>query len=42
MAKLVALDAMDLAEDGMDMELADSDVTNALKPSTSVSYFLDN
>ncbi len=42
MAKLVALDAMDLAEDGMDMELADSDVTNALKPATSVSYFLDN
>ncbi|MCW8914773.1 MAG: hypothetical protein OQK24_02845 [Magnetovibrio sp.] len=42
MAKLVALDAMDLADDGLDAELADSDVTRSLQPATSVSYFLNN
>ena len=42
MAKLVALDAMALAEDGMDAELADSDAVQTLQPAKSVSFFLDN
>lgn len=42
MAKLVALDAMALAEDGMDAEMADSDVAGPLQPAKSVSFFLKN
>jgi len=43
MAKLVALDAMSLAEEGLDAELADSDVQpTALNPSQNVSFFLTN
>jgi len=42
MAKLVALDAMALAEDGMDAEMADSDVAEPLQPAKSVSFFLKN
>jgi hypothetical protein len=43
MAKLVALDAMAMAEEGMDGELIDSDVaTNKLTPANNVSFFLNN
>ncbi|NVK19550.1 MAG: hypothetical protein HWE30_12700 [Methylocystaceae bacterium] len=43
MAKLVALDAMALAEDGLDEELIDSDVAqNSLTPAKNVSFFLNN
>lgn len=43
MAKLVALDAMALAEEGLDEELLDSDVAqNALTPANNVSFFLNN
>ena len=43
MAKLVALDAMSMAEEGMDAELLDSDVaTNTLTPANNVSFFLNN
>lgn len=43
MAKLVALDAMALAEEGLDEELIDSDVAqNSLTPAKNVSFFLNN
>jgi len=43
MAKLVALDAMSMAEEGMDAELLDSDVaSNTLTPANNVSFFLNN
>jgi uncharacterized membrane protein YccC len=43
MAKLVALDAMALAEEGLDAELIDSDVAeNSLTPANNVSFFLNN
>lgn len=43
MAKLVALDAMALAEEGLDEELLDSDVAqNSLTPAKNVSFFLNN
>ncbi|MDV7338356.1 hypothetical protein RYZ26_02025 [Terasakiella sp. A23] len=43
MAKLVALDAMSLAEEGLDEELLDSDVAqNSLTPANNVSFFLNN
>ncbi|SCA58264.1 conserved exported hypothetical protein [Candidatus Terasakiella magnetica] len=43
MAKLVALDAMSLAEEGLDEELLDSDVVgNTLAPAKNVSFFLNN
>lgn len=43
MAKLVALDAMSMSEEGMDAELLDSDVaTNTLTPANNVSFFLNN
>ena len=42
MAKLVALDAMALAEDGLEAEIADSDVTASANPVDSVQFFLDN
>ncbi len=43
MAKLVALDAMALAEEGLDDELIDSDVSQvSLTPADNVSFFLNN
>ncbi|CCQ75282.1 hypothetical protein [Magnetospira sp. QH-2] len=42
MAKLVALDAMALTEDGLDAELADSDVATVASPVTNLNFFLDN
>lgn len=43
MAKLVALDAMALAEEGLDDELLDSDVSeSSLTPANNVSFFLNN
>jgi hypothetical protein len=43
MAKLVALDAMALAEEGLDEELLDSDVAEtSLTPAKNVSFFLNN
>ncbi len=43
MAKLVALDAMALAEEGLDGEMLDSDVTaQNLTPAKNVSFFLNN
>lgn len=43
MAKLVALDAMAMAEEGMDEELLDSDVASvAMTPANTVSFFLNN
>jgi len=43
MAKLVALDAMALAEEGIDEELIDSDVAeSSLTPAKNVSFFLNN
>ena len=43
MAKLVALDAMSMAEEGMDAELLDSDVASkTLAPANNVSFFLNN
>jgi len=43
MAKLVALDAMALAEEGMDEELIDSDVAQStLTPADNVLFFLNN
>ncbi|NVJ92398.1 MAG: hypothetical protein HWE34_12110 [Methylocystaceae bacterium] len=43
MAKLVALDGMALAEEGLDEELLDSDVAQTnLTPAKNVSFFLNN
>lgn len=43
MAKLVALDAMSLSEEGMDAELVDSNVTlSDQSPADNVSFFLTN
>lgn len=43
MAKLVALDAMALSEEGLDAELLDSDVAQtSLTPAKNVSFFLTN
>lgn len=43
MAKLVALDAMSLAEEGIDEEMIDSDVAqSSLTPADNVSFFLNN
>lgn len=42
MAKLVALDAMAMNEEGMEAELADSDAGISLKPAQNVSYFMTN
>lgn len=43
MAKIVALDAMALAEEGMDAELLDADLTvSDLTPAKNVSFFLEN
>jgi hypothetical protein len=43
MAKLVALDAMALAEEGLDEELIDSDIAqSSLTPADNVSFFLNN
>ncbi|WP_135075477.1 hypothetical protein [Terasakiella sp. SH-1] len=43
MAKLVALDAMALAEEGLDEELLDSDVAvTSMTPAKNVSFFLSN
>lgn len=43
MAKIVALDAMALAEEGMDEELLDADLAvSDLTPAKNVSFFLDN
>ncbi|GAB6052787.1 hypothetical protein JCM17960_16070 [Magnetospira thiophila] len=42
MAKLVALDAMVLAEDGLDAELADSDAAAVASPVATLPYFLNN
>ena len=42
MAKLVALDAQALAEEGMDAELLDSDVPGGTSPAGSVQFFMTN
>jgi len=42
MAKLVALDAMALAEESLDAELSDSDMPGAKGPAGAVSFFIDN
>ena len=42
MAKLVALDAQALAEEGMDAELLDSDIPGGTSPAGSVQFFMTN
>jgi hypothetical protein len=42
MAKLVALDAMALAEESLDAELSDSDMPGATGPAGAVSFFIDD
>lgn len=42
MAKLVALDAQALAEEGMDAELLDSDIPGGTSPAASVQFFMTN
>ena len=42
MAKLVALDAMALAEEGLDAELTDSDLPGSSRPASAVGFFLRN
>jgi len=42
MAKLVALDAMALAEDSLDAELSDSDTPGSKGPAGAVTFFMNN
>ncbi len=42
MAKLVALDAMALAEDSLDAELSDSDTPGSQGPAGAVTFFMNN
>lgn len=42
MAKLVALDAMALSEEGMDSEISDSDVVTVTSAAASVEFFTSN
>ncbi|MCW9035536.1 MAG: hypothetical protein OQJ97_15055 [Rhodospirillales bacterium] len=42
MAKLVALDAMALAEESLDAELSDSDTPGSQGPAGAVSFFMNN
>ena len=40
MAKLVALDAMALSEEGLNAEIADSDIPDMSSPAASVDLFI--